>query len=114
MLFEGKDDYTVSEPDKSFTYEKDPEKQTEADRSAESTARSAVANYAGRRELSVLVTKISSEFRERGHASVLAQITSAHKELADLAEIYRSPSFETFRVFYTKGGAVVGLRFVKT
>ena len=108
MLFEEKSDYTVSEPDGSFTYDKDPEKQTEADLSTESATKSELANYAGRRELSVLGNKVSSEFREKGHTSLVGQVTSAHKRFAELADIYRNPSFETFGVFCTKGDTVVG------
>lgn len=78
MLSNGKDDYTASEPRNDFTYDTDQEKQTEADLSAESTAKSELANYAGRGELSVLANKVSLEFRERGHTSLVGQVTSTH------------------------------------
>lgn len=89
------------------SYERDPEKQTEADDRAIEAAERTVNQFARLRSGSLLANKIAADFRDRGHTSLIGQEVKNHSELADLAEVYRNPSFETFRIIMMQGDKVV-------
>lgn len=50
---------------------------------------------------------INSEFVREGRSLLIGKRVSSARDLAALAQVYRSPCFETFRYFFTKGGEIV-------
>lgn len=50
---------------------------------------------------------IASELRTRKAAALVGRTASTPKELAEIAQIYRDPRYETFRIFFTKGDTIV-------
>ena len=57
---------------------------------------------------SVLGAAITRDYTEQGVTSLIGQTIRTGQDLAILAQIYRNPSFETFRVFFTKNNQIVG------
>jgi hypothetical protein len=55
----------------------------------------------------LLGSRIPQEFSEKGHISLIGQKIETPEDLAVLAQVYRDPRFETFRIFFTKGGTIV-------
>lgn len=51
---------------------------------------------------------ISPQFIEQGTIDLTGQVVSSAEDLAKLAQVYRSPLFETLRIFYVKGGKIIG------
>ena len=74
-----------------FRYEQDPDKQTEADISAATDARAMVSAWHRQTDGTVLANRISADFQDRGATTLIGQEIADHKDLADLAEIYRNP-----------------------
>ena len=50
----------------------------------------------------------SPDLIHKGKVDLKGQIVRSAEDLAKLAQIYRDPRFETFRIFYTKDGVIVG------
>jgi len=57
---------------------------------------------------SLLASSLWKDFTEGKGADLIGQRIEGHKDLATLAQVLRDPRFETFRVFFTKTGQVVG------
>ena len=55
----------------------------------------------------VLGNAINKDFKETSTANLIGQTITSPADLAALAQIYRNPSFETFRYFFVKNGEVV-------
>ncbi len=55
----------------------------------------------------VLGDAINKNFKETSTANLIGQTITSPADLAALAQIYRNPSFETFRYFFVKNGEVV-------
>lgn len=55
----------------------------------------------------VLGDAINKDFKETSTANLIGQTITSPEDLAALAQIYRNPSFETFRYFFVKNGEVV-------
>lgn len=55
----------------------------------------------------VLVDGLTKDFEEVGHTKLVGQKVTNPAELAALAQVYRDPRFETFRVFFMKDGKIV-------
>jgi len=51
---------------------------------------------------------ITRSLKAKGGVSLLGRKVSQAKDLAALAQVYRNPEYETFRLFFTKGGEIVG------
>lgn len=51
---------------------------------------------------------ISPQFIEQGTIDLTGQVVSSAEDLAKLAQVYRNPLFETLRIFYVKGGKILG------
>ncbi len=56
---------------------------------------------------SILGNAIAKDFEDHSITSLIGKKIRSAKDLAVLAQVYRNPSFETFRYFFTKGNAVV-------
>jgi hypothetical protein len=56
---------------------------------------------------SILANGLPKAFVENGSARLVGQRVENHTDLAVVAQVYRDPRFETFRVVYTKGNEVV-------
>lgn len=56
---------------------------------------------------SVLGTDIVTDFVDRGKTKLIGAAPKTPADLARLAQVYRNPQFETFRVLYTKGDEIV-------
>lgn len=51
---------------------------------------------------------ISPEFIEQGTIDLTGQTVRSADDLAQLAQVYRNPLFETLRIFYVRNGKIVG------
>lgn len=56
----------------------------------------------------LLGSRLPKEFVAKGGISLVGQKVNNPTELAQLAQVYRDPRFETFRIFFTKGNEIVG------
>lgn len=65
-------------------------------------------NLEGRGSITLLGSGLYRGFTEQGGVSLIGQTVSSPADLASLAQVFRDPRFETFRVFYTAGNDVVG------
>jgi len=61
-----------------------------------------------RHPTSILANGLADGYEEQQHVRLIGQQVDSAEDLAVLGQVYRNPSFETFRVFYTQGGKVVG------
>jgi hypothetical protein len=50
---------------------------------------------------------IAQDIQRTGHAALVGREVSGPQALAELAQVYRDPRYETFRVFYVKGNTIV-------
>ncbi len=50
---------------------------------------------------------IAEVLRREGSASLVGRAASTPRELAELAQVYRDPRYETFRVFFMRGDEIV-------
>lgn len=50
---------------------------------------------------------IAAELRTREAAALVGRTASTPRELAEIAQVYRDPRYETFRIFLTKGDTIV-------
>ena len=66
--------------------------------------RSAVPSPRGGR---ILASGIAESIQKHGVAALIGQKITSPERLAELAQIYRNPQYETFRIFFTKGNTVV-------
>jgi len=89
-------------------YETDSQKKTNADNRARKQAEEAISGNARWGKGTILANGISNQFKEKGFVSLVGQKVDSDQDLANLAEVYRDPRFETFRVFFIKDGKVVG------
>ena len=91
------------------------DEQTQRDlTSTKSEAHSGAKNYAeravdGLRRIngSVLANSLSKGYKGEKGVALIGQKVNSVTDLAVLAQIYRNPSFETFRIFFTKGDEIV-------
>ena len=107
------EDYTVREPSPSYdqlelSFEQDPEKTSEADGRARAEAGESFSRWNSRAGTTILANGVTRDFKEKGEVSLLGQIVKTPEDLANLAEVYRNPKFETFRVFFINDNKVVG------
>lgn len=58
--------------------------------------------------VSLLGAGLAQGFTQSGGVQLTGQRVETAADLAALAQVFRDPRFETFRVFYTQGGTVVG------
>lgn len=56
----------------------------------------------------ILASRIAKDFEDRSSTLLLGQKITSAADLAVLGQVYRNPSFETVRLFFTKRGKVVG------
>ena len=87
-------------------YARDPEDNSKADRDAESRAMAEVQKIG--QNGTIIANKIGKDFIDKGHVRLTGQRVTNVADLAVLAEVYRNPSFETFRLIFMKGDTVVG------
>lgn len=64
-----------------------------------------------RRSGSLLARALSGGLAERQRVNLVGQVASAPEDLATLAQVYRDPRFETFRVFFTDTGGKIVSQF---
>lgn len=64
-------------------------------------------NWADQGRASLLANTMTRDFVERGATKLIDQKVSSPGDLAALAQVYRDPRFETFRMFYVKGDQIV-------
>lgn len=60
-----------------------------------------------RRGIRIRALGIANDLRREGAAALVGRTAADPGELAQIAQVYRDPRFETFRVFFTKGDAIV-------
>lgn len=60
-----------------------------------------------RRTASIVGLGIADRIERAGSQALVGQIVDSPQRLAELAQVYRDPRYETFRVFFLKGNEVV-------
>jgi len=116
MLYEPGADYNAEAPRRKYTddrqlqlfldSEPDPSQSGPAVDRARREAVAAVDDL--RSTSSILAQALSGDYAARQRVSLVGQKVSSAEDLAVLAQVYRDPRFETFRVvFVNDGGAVV-------
>lgn len=65
-------------------------------------------------KIQTLYRKFSRDFHENGYVDLNGRKVSDVKEVADIAQIFRNPNYETFRILYTKGDTIVGQEAVSS
>lgn len=68
----------------------------------------AFAARSGRGSAKLLGSGVLESFAASGGTSLVGQKVSSPADLATLAQVFRDPRFETFRVFYARGDEIVG------
>lgn len=69
---------------------------------------SAFAARSDRGSATLLGSGLMESFTSTGGARLVGQVVKSPFDLAVLAQVFRDPRFETFRVFYVKGDEIVG------
>lgn len=64
--------------------------------------------HSGEQAPTLLGVRLVKGFTEKGNVNLVGQKIGSPDDLAALAQVYRDPRFETFRMIYTKRGRVVG------
>ena len=59
-------------------------------------------------KVEIKARKFTKDFVENGYIDLNGKEVNNMEELADIAQIYRNPKYETFRVIYTNGNQIVG------
>jgi hypothetical protein len=90
-----------------FSYAKRPDKLTTEQATNQNAAESSARHSLWRIRGSLLGNAITREFKANGSARLIGKQANTPQDLAAVAQIYRNPSFETFRYVYTKGGEIV-------
>jgi hypothetical protein len=55
----------------------------------------------------ILANGIAETIQKHGVSALIGQKIDSPAKLAELAQIYRNPKYETFRIFFTKGASIV-------
>ena len=55
----------------------------------------------------ILANGIAETIQKNGVAALVGQKITSPERLAELAQVYRNPQYETFRIFFTKGNQIV-------
>lgn len=87
------------------------EAQRQRGRSAVAALAARISSFAarhGRGSASLLGSGLMESFTSTGGARLVGQVVKSPFDLAVLAQVFRDPRFETFRVFYVKGDEIVG------
>lgn len=50
---------------------------------------------------------VAADIKRVGSTALVGRVVKSHADLADMAQVYRDPRYETFRVFFTKNGEIV-------
>lgn len=65
-------------------------------------------------KIQTLYRKFSKDFHENGYVDLNGRKVSNVQEVADIAQVFRNPNYETFRILYTKGDTIVGQEAVSS
>lgn len=73
-----------------------------------------VNNNKSMQKIQTLYRKFSKDFHENGYVDLNGRKVSNVQEVADIAQVFRNPNYETFRILYTKGDTIVGQEAVSS
>lgn len=65
-------------------------------------------NKQSMQKIETIYRKFSKDFKEKGYIDLNNKKISNVQEVADIAQVFRNPNYETFRILYTKGNTIVG------
>lgn len=65
-------------------------------------------------KIQTLYRKFSKDFHEKGYIDLNGRKINNVQEAADIAQVFRNPNYETFRILYTKGDTIVGQEAVSS
>lgn len=92
----------------SFDYEKRDDQLTPAQAAAQEDAERGTVDVLRRHSGTLLGSALAKEFKEtKGVAALVGKRVESGADLAAIAQVYRNPSFETFRIVYARKGKVV-------
>ena len=66
------------------------------------------------RDYNVLYKRVKDTFKEKGYIDLRDKVINKTEDLVELAAIFRSPIYETFRLFYMKGNKILGSEIVSS
>lgn len=58
--------------------------------------------------------RIKNDFKKQGYISLNGKNVDTREDLVDIAQIFRDPRYETFRIIYMKDGKIVGYESVSS
>lgn len=67
-----------------------------------------ITNKQSMQKIETIYRKFSKDFKARGYIDLNNKKISNVQEVADIAQVFRNPNYETFRILYTKGNTIVG------
>lgn len=73
-----------------------------------SVKKNTIVDNKSTQKIQTLYRKFSRDFHEKGYVDLNARKVSNVQEVADIAQIFRNPNYETFRLLYTQGNTIVG------
>lgn len=59
-------------------------------------------------KVNTIYRKFTKEFKNKGYIDLNDKTVNNIEEVADIAQIFRNPNYETFRIIYVKENAIVG------
>lgn len=59
-------------------------------------------------KIKTIYRKFSKDFHEKGYIDLSNKKINNIQEVADIAQVFRNPNYETFRILYIKGNTIVG------
>lgn len=65
-------------------------------------------NNKNMQKIETIYRKFSKDFKEKGYVDLNNKTVKDIKEVADIAQIFRNPNYETFRMIYTRDNTIVG------
>jgi len=66
------------------------------------------------RNVKVIYKKLTKDFERKGYINLNHRLVNTKDELVEIASIFRSPQYETFRIVYMKDNIIVGLESISS
>ena len=73
-----------------------------------------IVNNKSTQKIQTIYRKFSKDFHEKGYIDLNGRKVNNIREAADIAQVFRNPNYETFRILYTKGNVIVGQEAVSS
>ena len=75
---------------------------------SEAVKNNTIINKQSMQNIKTIYRKFSKDFHEKGYIDLNNKKINNIQEVADIAQVFRNPNYETFRILYIKGNTIVG------